>query len=203
MNPSAVIETLHTSFRTVAEMPVYDLINWFFLFSIFGYCLECVVLSFEEKRLITNRGFVHGPICVIYGFCAVIATVILSPFIASPIQLYIASALMATIAELITAHLMVHFFGAFWWDYSKKPFNYKGMISLETSVGWGFVGLFFFYFLSSFMLKIVHLMSANVSRIVAFVLVVYYLIDFGICIYMRLHGLDHDADEVGRLKVTR
>lgn len=203
MNPSAVIETLRTSLRTVAEMPVYDLINWFFLFSIFGYCLECVVLSFEEKRLITNRGFVHGPICVIYGFCAVIATVILSPFIGSPVQLYIASALMATVAELITAHLMVHFFGAFWWDYSKKPFNYKGMISLETSVGWGFIGLFFFYFLSGFMLKIVRLMPANVSKVVAFVLVVYYLTDFGICMYRRLRGLDHDADEVGRLKVTR
>lgn len=200
---SPVIETLRASLRTIAEMPLYDLINWFFMFSIFGYCLECVVLSFEEKRLITNRGFVHGPICVIYGFCAVIATVILSPFIGSPLQLYIASALMATAAELITAHLMVHFLGAFWWDYSKKPLNYKGMISLETSIGWGFVGLFFFYFLSGFMLKVVRLMSANVSRIVAFVLVVYYVVDFGICMYRRMHGLDHDADDVGRLKVTR
>jgi hypothetical protein len=77
------------------------------------------------------------------------------------------------------------------------------MISLETTIGWGFVGLFFFYFLSSFMLRVVRLMPANVSRVVAFVLVVYYVIDFGICTYMRLHGLDHDADEVGRLKVSR
>lgn len=184
-------------------MPLYDLINWFFLFSIFGYCLECVVLSLEEKRLITNRGFVHGPICVIYGFCAVIATVILSPFLGSPVQLYIASALLATIAELITANLMVRFFGAFWWDYSKKPFNYRGMISLETSIGWGFVGLFFFYFLSSFMLKIVRLLPPFLSKITAFVLVIYYVIDFSICMYRRMHNLDNDADEVGRLKVTR
>lgn len=202
MDLSAVIETLHASFRSLTAMPLYDLINWFFLFSIFGYCLECVVLTWEEKRLITNRGFVHGPICVIYGFCAIIATVVLSPFIHSPVLLYIASALLATVAELVTAKLMAHFFGAFWWDYSKKPFNYKGMISLETSIGWGFVGLFFFYFLSGFMLKIVRLMPKGVSKVVAFVLVAYYLIDFGICMYRRMHGLDNDADSVGRLKVS-
>ena len=203
MNPYIYIENIKSSIRIVAEMPLYDLINWFFLFSFFGYCLECVVLSYEEKRIITNRGFVHGPFCIIYGFCALIATVILTPFIGTPVLLYIASACLATLAELVTANIMIRFFGAFWWDYSKKKFNYRGMISLETSIGWGFIGLFFFYFLSGFMLRIVNLMPVMLSKIAAVVLSVYYLSDFCWCMYSRLRGIDHDADDVGRLKVSR
>ncbi len=198
-----IIQNIRSAYWDVYQMPIYDFINWFFLFSLFGYLLECVVLSIEEKRLILNRGFVHGPFCIIYGFCAIIASVLLTPLVGSVVKLYIASALLATTAELVTAVVMIRVFGGFWWDYSKKPFNYKGIICLETSLGWGFIGLFFFYFLRGFMLRVVQLMPELMSKIVAVVLVVYYIIDFSICAYRRAKGLDDDVDSVGRLKVNK
>ena len=31
-------------------MTIYHMINWFFAFSFIGYCLECVVLTVENRR---------------------------------------------------------------------------------------------------------------------------------------------------------
>ena len=45
---------------------------------------------------------------------------------------------MATTMELITANVMIRLFGSFWWDYSHKPFNYRGITCLESSLAWTF-----------------------------------------------------------------
>ena len=126
-------------------MDIYSFINWFFMYSFLGYLLECVVLSVEYKRPVVDRGFGHGPFCIIYGFGALGACMLLSPVSGRPVELYTASMAMATTLELVTANIMVRLFGAFWWDYSHKAFNYKGMVCLESSLAWGLLGLFFFY----------------------------------------------------------
>ena len=102
-------------------MTIYHTINWFFAFSFIGYLLECTVLSYENRRPVLNRGFGHGPFCVIYGFGALGACLILEPLAGQPVELYFASVVMATSMELVTAHIMIKRFGAFWWDYSRKP----------------------------------------------------------------------------------
>ena len=130
-------------------MGLYQMINLFFLYSFLGYLLECVVLSFENRRPVMDRGFGHGPFCVIYGVGALGAYILLSPMVGRPVELYTASMAMATTMELFTANIMIRLFGAFWWDYSRKPFNYRGIICLESSLAWGFLGLFFFYFLDA------------------------------------------------------
>ena len=45
---------------------VYHFLNWFLLYSMLGWLVESIYMSFCNKRL-TNRGFVRGPICPIYG----------------------------------------------------------------------------------------------------------------------------------------
>ena len=47
-------------------MDIYHIVIWFFLCSLLGYLLECVVLSAEYKTPVLNRGFGHGPFCIIY-----------------------------------------------------------------------------------------------------------------------------------------
>lgn len=111
-------------------MDIYHIVIWFFLCSLLGYLLECVVLSAEYKTPVLNRGFGHGPFCIIYGFGALGASILLKPVSDSYVELYLASMIMATLMELFTASVMIHLFGSFWWDYSEKPFNYKGIICL-------------------------------------------------------------------------
>lgn len=185
-------------------MTIYHTINWFFVFSFIGYLLECTVLSYENRRPILNRGFGHGPFCVIYGFGALGACLILEPMADKPVELYFASMVMATSMELVTAHIMIKLFGAFWWDYSNKPLNYKGIICLESSIAWGFLGIFFFKFLNGFVNQLVGVLPAGMERLVALGLLSFYVADFTYTMRYQLKAAEEEAEDspvVGRLKV--
>lgn len=184
-------------------MTIYHMINWFFAFSLFGYLLECVVLSYEYKTPVLNRGFGHGPFCIIYGFGAIGACFLLQPLSENNIRLYVASMVMATIMELITASVMIRLFGSFWWDYSKKPFNYKGIICLESSLAWGFLGIIFFRFLNGFVHQAVAYIPEGIERFLAVGLVVFYLLDFTYTMRSQMKAAEEGDDTavVGRLKV--
>lgn len=185
------------------EMTMYHMIIWFFTFSFLGYLLECAVLSYENRRPVLNRGFGHGPFCIIYGFGAIGAYEILQPVAGDSVKLYFASMIMATSMELITAHLMIRLFGSFWWDYSKKPLNYKGIVCLESSLAWGFLGIFFFRFLDGFVHQMVDYIPLEIEKFVAVGLLVFYMVDFAYTMRVQLRGTDDDDDTpmVGRLKV--
>lgn len=183
-------------------MTIYHMVNWFFAFSLFGYILECIVLTCENKTLVLDRGFGHGPFCIIYGFGATGAILLLSPIAENTIALYLSSMMMATFLELVTAGLMIRFFGAFWWDYSKKPLNYRGIICLESSLAWGFLGIFFFRFLNGFVHNTVEFIPNQVEKFTALGLLLFYLGDFAYSIRAQLRENDEDEEPViGRLKL--
>ncbi len=184
-------------------MKIYHMINCFFLYSFLGYLLECVVLSWENKRPVINRGFGHGPFCIIYGVGALGAYLLLTPIASQPMKLYTASMAMATTMELITANVMIRLFGAFWWDYSHKKFNYRGIICLESSVAWGFLGLFFFYYLNGMVDRTVNRIPDRFGSVLAIGLTIFYIVDFIFCFRRRLGGMDDEAEPtIGQLKVN-
>lgn len=183
-------------------MNIYSFINWFFMYSFIGYLLECAVLSVEYKRPVVDRGFGHGPFCIIYGFGALGACMLLKPVSESPIELYTASMAMATTLELVTANIMVRLFGAFWWDYSHKAFNYRGMVCLESSLAWGLLGLFFFYVMDSKVRSLVASIPGSMGNVLAVGLTMFYLVDFIHCVRLRLGGMEEeDGSVIGRLKI--
>lgn len=184
-------------------MSIYRRIICFFLFSFLGYLLECAVLSYENKRPVLNRGFGHGPFCIIYGFGAMGAMILLKPLVDNPVRLYFASMAMATFMELVTAYMMIRLFGSFWWDYSQKPFNYKGIICLESSIAWGFLGIFYFRFLNGFVNQMTGLVPENYERMVAASLLVFYAADFIFTMRLQLKAVceDDGTSMIGRLKV--
>ena len=182
-------------------MTIYHMVNWFFAFSLLGYLLECIVLTYEYKTPVLDRGFGHGPFCIIYGFGAIGACLLLKPVSHQTVTLYIASMLMATVLELITASLMIRMFGSFWWDYSQKKFNYRGIVCLESSLAWGFLGIIFFRFLNNFVHHMVTFIPGAFEKAVAIGLLLFYLIDFAVCIRVQLRDSDDDSRVIGRLKL--
>lgn len=183
-------------------MNIYHMINWFFAFSLIGYCLECVVLTVEYKVPVWNRGFGHGPFCIIYGFGAMGAYFLLQPFAHETVKLYFAAMFMATTMELVTAFMMIRLFGSFWWDYSRKPFNYKGIICLESSLAWGLLGIIFFRFLNGFVDHLVGYVPGHYQKHLALSLVVFYVLDFAYSFWEQIHNTEQEEQEpvIGRLK---
>ncbi len=156
---------------------VYHIVQWFFIYSILGWVVESIYMSFCNKKW-TNRGFIHGPICPIYGVGALTVYFILKPFSHNYIILYFCGTILATTLEYITAIIMQRIFGCIWWDYNDKPFNYKGILCLESSIAWGFYTIFLFAFLHKWANMILGLYSRRTGEVLATILIVYYIVDF-------------------------
>ena len=132
--------------REMFGTDVYHLVAAFILYSILGWTVESIYMSFCNRKL-TNRGFGKGPFCPIYGFGGVLGYLILSPLSGHYIKLYFAGAVLATAFEYLVGRLMLKVFGEVWWDYNEKPCNYQGIICLESTIAWGFYAVIIIMFL--------------------------------------------------------
>ncbi len=135
-------------------MDVYHIVTAFFVYSVLGWLVESIYMSFCNRKL-TNRGFAKGPFCPIYGFGAVIGYIVLHPLKGNVVLLYFTGAILATVFEYLVGLAMKKIFGIVWWDYNNKPFNYKGMICLESTVAWGFYAIIIVFFLHKAVLSLI------------------------------------------------
>ena len=158
-------------------VPLYALIDVFFLYSFLGWAMECVVIR-REKGVWENRGFARSPFCIIYGFGAMLGYAVLRPLAGNFLLLFFVGALTATAFEYLTARAMMRLFGEFWWDYSAKRFNYKGILCLESTVAWGLLMLLLTGFLHRFLVRLVLRMPPRAGWAMALVLSGTYLVDF-------------------------
>lgn len=161
------------------ETDIYHIVQWFFIYSILGWCVESIYMSFCERKPM-NRGFIFGPICPIYGFGALGAYFLLKPLENNYVLLYLFGSIGATFFEFLVAKLMIHIFGTVWWDYHEKPFNYQGIICLESTLAWGLYTICLFGFLHKGVMALANTYPYRIGCIGAGVLMLYYLIDFTI-----------------------
>ena len=140
--------------REFAGYDFYHLTACFFLFSVLGWMVESIYMSFCNHKL-TNRGFMTGPFCPIYGVGAVVGYLVLHPFANNLVALYFVGAVLATVFEYLVAKLMLRLFGEVWWDYHDKPCNYKGIVCLESTIAWGFYAVIIITFLFDKIMKLI------------------------------------------------
>ena len=158
---------------------VYHLVAAFVTYSILGWVVESIYMSFCNRKL-TNRGFGKGPFCPIYGFGAVFGYLILSPLKGQYVKLYLAGAILATVFEYLVGCSMIRFLGQLWWDYNEKPFNYKGIICLESTIAWGFYAVGIIQFLHAMVYNMIDRVDFSIGvrmiQVVLFIAVVDYTI---------------------------
>ena len=158
---------------------VYHLVAAFVTYSILGWVVESIYMSFCNRKL-TNRGFGKGPFCPIYGFGAVFGYLILSPLKGQYVKLYLAGAILATVFEYLVGCSMIRFLGQLWWDYNEKPFNYKGIICLESTIAWGFYAVGIIQFLHAMVYNLIDRVDFGIGvrmiQVILFIAVVDYTI---------------------------
>lgn len=162
----------------LAGYDLYHLIACFFLFSIIGWVVESIYMSFCNRKL-TNRGFMTGPFCPIYGVGATVGYIILHPLAQNVVALYIVGAVLATVFEFLVAGLMMKLFGEVWWDYNEKFCNYKGIVCLESTLAWGLYAVIIITFLFDKVMRFVDRWPFEWGIRLIVLICVMELVDFG------------------------
>lgn len=108
----------------------YYLFLYFIIYSVLGWICE-VIYCFALDNKLTNRGFLEGPYCPIYGIGGLIVVYFLLPVKTMPIAVFLLGMILSSILEYITSYVLEKLFSARWWDYSNHRFNInrKGMFS--------------------------------------------------------------------------
>ena len=181
--------------RIIFGIDGYEVVMWFLTYSIMGWLVESIYMSFCNHK-ITNRGFAKGPFCPIYGFGALTVFFVLRPYSDNSILLFFLGSFLATTLEFLTALVMKRIFGEIWWDYHEKPFNYRGIICLESSIAWGFYTLFLFMFLQNIVAAFVAMIPVRAGRAIGNLILIGYIMDFSATIYrQKKENLRESMDE--------
>jgi len=109
---------------------------WFIAYSFAGWAYETALFTIVLSHW-TNRGFLHAPLCPIYGTAAMAAIAILYGRVKNIALLFLAGAFLATVLEYITSVVLELLFDARWWDYSSRSFNIHGRVCLLGAVIFG------------------------------------------------------------------
>lgn len=181
--------------RIIFGIDGYEVVMWFLTYSMMGWLVESIYMSFCNHK-ITNRGFAKGPFCPIYGFGALTVFFVLRLYSDNSILLFFLGSFLATTLEFLTALVMKRIFGEIWWDYHEKPFNYRGIICLESSIAWGFYTLFLFMFLQNIVAAFVAMIPVRAGRAIGNLILIGYIMDFSATIYrQKKENLRESMDE--------
>lgn len=186
--------------------PVELMIFLFTIYSFLGWLCESIFCSFLFKKW-TNRGFLNGPFCPVYGIGGLLITSLLKPFTGYPFYIeiplvFVAGVILTTTLEYITGWILETLFHTTWWDYSQNRFNYKGRICLLNSLLFGVLCLVTMLVLHPFLLHLLHLIPWFLRPWIVCTIVLYFLTDTLITLHSilslngKLQQLQQVLDEI-------
>ena len=156
------------------DIRVYFLL--FMTYAVCGWIMEVTCKLIQYKRFI-NRGFLIGPYCPIYGYGAILITILLRKYTNDPIVLFFMAIIICGTLEYLTSYFMEKIFKARWWDYSQKKFNINGRVCLNTIIPFGLLGLFIMYVSNPFLIGKIEQLPETVLNGLSIVLLVIYIVD--------------------------
>ncbi len=128
---------------------------YFFAYSVLGWCYEVFLETVIYGWPFSNRGFLWGPYCPVYGFGALLLLATLGrlkekkiscgKINVMPVLVAVLAGLIATVVELITSYLMEYTTGGWLWDYTPYALHFEGRIALHPSVRFAIGGAILLY----------------------------------------------------------
>lgn len=159
--------------------------TWFFLFLIYsaiGWTIE-IIRNMILFHKFTNRGFLIGPICPIYGCGGVLMSLILGD-IHNPLVIFFVATAVSAIVEYLTSFLMEKIFHVRWWDYSDYKFNLNGRICLFNLVCFGVVGVTVLCLLNPLLFDLFNSIPEITRIIIACILAVILICDIAVSLWL-------------------
>ena len=150
--------------------------------SILGHMIECFFYSNGES------GILFGSWTPIYGFGSVIILFInsfLSKYkfkkITKIILLFICSAIILSMLEVIGGYTIKLIFNTEIWDYTNHKFNIGKYTSIEMSLIWGLSSIILIYFIKPIFDKII----SKIPKYLTYIFIISMIIDFIVTIFIK------------------
>ena len=84
---------------------VFQLFWVFFIYAFVGWSVEVVFHALSDGKF-TNRGFLNGPVCPIYGFGVLIVALCLEPVKDNIFYLFLGSVVLTSALEFVTGFIL-------------------------------------------------------------------------------------------------
>ncbi len=159
----------------------YLYFGYFFVYAFIGWISE-VLYTLVTTRKLTNRGFLYGPLCPIYGVAAVILLFFIYKYRGNPILVFFIGFVLCSLIELITGVLLEKIFHLQWWNYEGLFLNYRGYVCLRFSLYWGILSLVLVEFIHPFVTDVFSMFNTNVLRMIVEILIIAFVIDLTITV---------------------
>lgn len=164
------------SVQPIFQLPFAAAFLIFILFSVIGWCSEVLYVGIFHEHKFVNRGFLHGPLCPVYGFGGCVILLLPKELYSTWIPLFFASMILCTIVEYFVSWLMEKTFHNRWWDYSHYKLNINGRVCALNSILFGFLGLGIIRFVYPQIIRLLNWMGTFViqtsAEVIAFVLTI-------------------------------
>lgn len=170
-------------------------ILFFIMYSMLGWLYEVFLEVVVYKWGFSNRGFLFGPYCPIYGFAALIFLFALYPLIKNKrplkkiiwiLPIFLGAMTIATLMELATSYIMEWTTGSWpWQTYADYDIHFQARIALSPSLRFGLGGVFFLYIVQPIFERIVKKMNNSQINIASIVIVFVLVIDFIYIVFLK------------------
>lgn len=174
---------------------------WFFaIYSLIGWCTE-VVYAVVTTGKFSNRGFLNGPVCPIYGFGVIIVLLCLTPIKENLLLLFAGSFLLTSFLEWSTGFVLEKVFHNKWWDYSDKPFNLGGYVCLAFSIMWGLGCMFIIRIIHPMISYGVFAMPNFLGYTLIILIMLLFALDTTVTV-VSVYGLNKRLDQLDDIAAT-
>lgn len=121
----------------------YSKLFWIFFIACFlGVVFETAWCLLMRNRYESRVGVIYGPLNPVYGFGAVLLTIILNRLSKKrDLWIFLFSMVIGGIFEYICSFMQEIALGTVSWEYSHTQFNFNGRTNLMYSFFWGILGL--------------------------------------------------------------
>lgn len=142
----------------------YKLVWIFLIGSVVGYVLESIWCYARHGRFESRKGVIYGPFSQIYGFGAVLFTLLLFKIqSANGALIFLFSAFIGAVFEYFCSLVQEKSFGTVSWEYSNVPVNLHGRTNLSYALCWGLLGLVFIKHIYPFCSALVEMIPNRVG----------------------------------------
>ena len=146
---------------------------------VFGFIYELLFYRIDTGRFI-KRGSSYGPWIPIYVFGGAAYTLLVYPFKANPLLVFIMCVVVSGIMEYMTGWVLYEKFNTRLWDYNTEIWNWgniNGYICLRSVLFFGISGMLLVYVVVPMLVWIMSMISAGITTAVSWILAALMSVD--------------------------